>query len=245
MTQPTEPALQQPARSYFMVADILGFSQIIANLSPDAQSDRINQWIGLVEDVKSEVGIKDTQGISDTLFVREEDSEGGLERMLKFARLLLHGSIERSFPIRGAIVHGDVAWGALTHGHAVVDAYRMEQSLDWIGIACSPHLPRVDSFWSWDLVAVYPAPRKSGLTQLLPVVAWDVPMARELVRRVSSTGSGLMQEGQGYRWAELSKIERTIQFGMYLRRGKSSGIDPRSYGGMFPMEWIESAFGAP
>ena len=240
MTQPTESALQKPTRCYFMVADILGFSRMIANLSTDVQSqtERINDWIALVKDIKSEVGIKETQVISDTLFVREEDSKGGLERMLKFARLLLDEGIKRSFPIRGAIVHGDVVWGELTYGQAVIDAHEIERSLDWIGIACSPGLPGVDSFWSWDLVAVYPAPKKSGLTKLMPVVVWDVPMASELVRRVSS--NGLMQEGQKYRWAEISKIERTIQFGMHLRMGKSSGMDPKVFIGWFPMHSIET-----
>ena len=251
MTQPSELGLQEdksietslnsdfqlPIPCYFMVTDILGFSQLISNLPDDAQSQRINEWIDLVQNLKLEIGIKDTQLISDTLFVREEDSETGLGRLLQFAQLLLNRGIERSFPIRGAIVYGDAAWGPLTYGRAVIQAHEAERSLDWIGIACSPKMPRIDSFWSWDLVAVYPAPQKSGLTRLLPAVAWDVPLAQELVKK--ATGCGFFKAGERIPWHVTSKIERTLQFGMYLRWGKHLRLDPKSFRGVFPMHIIE------
>ena len=241
MTQPSELGLsldsdsQLPIPCYFMVADILGFSQLISNLPDKDQSQRINEWIDLVQNLKHEIGIKDTQLISDTLFVREEDSETGLGRLLQFAQLLLNKGIERSFPIRGAIVYGDVAWGTLTYGRAVIQAHETERSLDWIGIACSPKMPRMDSFWSWDLVAVYPAPQKSGLTQLLPVVAWDVPSAQKLTAKAISA----FKPGDPIPWHVTSKIERTVQFGMYLRKGKQRCLDPKSFRGFFPMHIIE------
>lgn len=227
-----------PSPCYFMVADILGFSQMITNLSDKEQSKRINDWTALVRDTKKQASVRDIQLISDTLFVREEDSLDGLKRLLSFAQLLLNCGIEKSFPLRGAIVHGNTAWGQLTYGKAVIEAHRIERSLDWVGISCAPRLPRLESLWSWDLVVVYPVPKSIGETQLVPVVSWKVPMADELIAKMSR--EGLVAEGSNYAWKEISKIERTIQFGIYLRLGRQYRLDPKQYRGWFPMHFIEA-----
>ena len=133
--------MRVPAPCYFMVVDILGFSEIIKNLDGDEQNQRVVSWLDLVETTRHQVGVKDTQLISDTLFVREEDSIEGLAQLLRFAQLLLERGLERNFPLRGAIVHGDAAWGRLTYGKAVIEAHQMERSLDWIGVACERNLP--------------------------------------------------------------------------------------------------------
>ena len=133
---------EPPAPCYFMEADVLGFSNIIKNLPSAEQNERVNNWIQIVESVKTEAKVEKTQLISDTLFIMEENSEQGLGRMLKFARLLMNRCIVDSLPVQGAIVYGDASWGTLTYGQAVIEAYSMERSLEWIGIACSPNLPR-------------------------------------------------------------------------------------------------------
>ena len=69
-----------------MVVDILGFSEIIKNLDGDEQNQRVVSWLDLVETTRHQVGVKDTQLISDTLFVREEDSIEGLAQLLRFAQ---------------------------------------------------------------------------------------------------------------------------------------------------------------
>ena len=233
---------KMPSPCYLLVADILGFSQMITNLTDDEQRQRIREWIDLVQTTKLEVGTKDTQLISDTLFVRADDSDDGLKQLLQFAQLLLQKGIERSFPIRGAIVNGNVVWGKLTYGLAVIQAHKIERSLDWIGIACSPSLPRIDRFWSWDLVVVYPPPENSNkrqwLYQLMPVVAWNVPLAEELTNKAIC--SGLFKPGERIPSHVIRKIERTVQFGMYLRLGKSLRSDPQRFHGLFPMQFIES-----
>ena len=94
--------------SYFLVADILGFSNIMENLKDEEQTRRIYGWIELVEETRRKTGIKEIQLISDTLFVKEEDSIHGLRRHLQFARLLLDDGVAKSIPLRGAIVHGEV-----------------------------------------------------------------------------------------------------------------------------------------
>ena len=228
---------EPPAACYFMVADVLGFSNIIKNLPSAEQNDRVNNWIQIVESVKAEVEVEKTQLISDTLFAMEEDSEKGLGRMLKFARLLTDRCIGNSLPIRGAVVHGDASWGTLTYGQAVIEAHVMERSLEWIGISCSPNLPRSDKFWDWDSLVVYPVPRKGGPVQLLPAMVWDVPKVETLFSQV--TKDGLFARGDHIPWEVVSKIERTVQFGMYLRRGKHRHLDPRHYQGWFPMHYLE------
>ena len=223
---------------YFMVADLLGFSNMILNLNSDEQTRRIREWVALIQAIKAEVGVKDIQLISDTLFVREESYSEGLKRLLRFAQLLLNRGLDHSFPVRGAIVHGKVAWGELTYGQAVIQAHKLERSMDWVGIACSPNLPGLSEFWNWGDVVVYPVPRKAGLTQLMPTVSWMVPSSHELLRKVS--GSGLIAEGDPISWEIVSKIERTIQFGMYLKIGRSHQLDPQHYRGWFPMHIIEA-----
>ena len=80
---------KMPSPCYLLVADILGFSQMITNLTGDEQRQRIREWIDLVQTTKLKIGTKDTQLISDTLFVRADDSDDGLKQLLQFAQLLL------------------------------------------------------------------------------------------------------------------------------------------------------------
>ena len=227
-----------PTPCYFMVVDILGFTEIITNLNHREQSQRIQDWLELVNSVKSEVGVQSTQVISDTLFVKEEDSSEGLARLLHFATLLLERCLEKNFPLRGSIVHGDVSWGNLTYGEAVIKAHRTERALDWIGVACEPNLPRIDEMWDWNRVVVYPVPKKSGIARLCPAVAWKVPETDDLIRE--ATGQGLTAEDDPIPWETISKLERTIQFRMYLRLGKLVGWAPQQYKGFFPMHIIEA-----
>ena len=134
--------IQVTTPCYFMVIDILGFSQITKNLKGDELAQRMTDWVNLVDKTAVEVGVKATQLISDTLFVREKDSVDGLRRILRFARLMLEGGLDKHFPLRGSIVHGNAAWGSLPYGAAVTKAHEREQSLEWVGIACEPALPK-------------------------------------------------------------------------------------------------------
>ena len=181
-------------KHYLLVADVLGFSNIVSNLNHAELDNLMSEWVDLIKHIKTETGIRDVQLISDTLFVREENSQDGLQRLLHFAQSLLEEGIQRSFPIRGAITRGNVTWGKLTYGKPVLEAHKIERSLDWIGVACSAALPLVENFWSWDLVCVYPAPMKAGMVQCVPVVVWNVPDPNELLNK--SSGRGLYKDGQ-------------------------------------------------
>ena len=223
-------------QSYFMASDLLGFSSIVSNLDQDKLNERINAWIVLAKKIKSEMGIRDMQLISDTLFVREEDSKDGLGRLLQFAKSLLERGIERSFPIRGAITYGDVIWGDLTYGKPVIEAHQLEMSLDLIGIACSPKLPRIKSFYSWNLVCVYPAPKQTGMIQLVPVVVWSVPEPDKLVSKTSAGGH--YKSGDHILWEHHSKVERTVLFAKYLHHANQARLDPQDFKYKTPAHFI-------
>ena len=217
-------------RCYFLVLDLLGFSNLVSNLDLNELEQRIKTWVDLVEQVRKESGVIDNfQLISDTVFVKEEDSSEGLERLLRLARALLEHGIQQSFLIRGAITHGDVNWGRLTHGKPVIEAHKLEKSQDWIGISCSAKLPRLESSYSWDRVVVYPVPRKTGPTKikirLLPAVVWDIPDLQDLVAKTVS--NGLFKKGEPLPWEWQSKIHNTLLFSKYLLHCAASGADAK------------------
>ena len=234
----TASGIQVATPCYFMVIDILGFSQITKNLKGEELAQRMTDWVNLVDTTVVEVGVKERQLISDTLFVREKDSVDGLKRLLRFAQLMLERGLENNFPLRGSIVHGDAAWGSLPYGAAVTKAHDYEQSLEWVGIACEPGLPKIDQMWNWEVVAVYPVATKEGFVRLVPAVVWNVPETIELIR--GSAAGGLIADGGNPPWDIVNKWERTVQFGIYLRAVKSVGLDPRQWEGSFgPMHFIE------
>ena len=209
--------------SYLLVADVLGFSNIVSNLSEDEMDERINAWISMVTEIKSETGLTSLQLVSDTVFAKEDDSEDGLKRLLRFSRLLLERGIENSFPVRGGIAYGHVTWGRLIYGRAVIDAYRLERSLDWIGIGCErlPNLP-----WSWDLICCYPVPRKAGPIGYSAAVVWTTSNSS---LREGWGSSELFDARKGVTWENQSKIMNTILFLRYVREAKHSGFPPNSF----------------
>ena len=239
LSPPAVPGVQGATPCYLMVVDILGFTAIIKNLDREAQNRRIADWLELVETVRLEVGVEGTQVISDTLFVKEEDSADGLARLLRCAKLLLERGLEKNFPLRGAIAHGEAAWGTLTYGEAVIEAHQVERALDWIGIACDEDLPRLDQMWDWDVVARYPVPKKAGPLEMMGAVTWQVPGIRDLM--LAALGNGLADDEDIVTWEMITKFERTIQFGMYVKRAKLARMDPDSKEGAFPVLAIEAA----
>ena len=233
----TEPVSDSPTPCHLLMADVLGFTRTIKSLPNDSQSSRVNDWVTLVEETRRKTDIRELQLVSDTLFVREEDSVAGLKRLLEFSRLLLGEGIKQFFPIRGAIVHGDVRWGDPTYGRAVVEAFELERSLEWIGISSSLDGPKLESLWSWDLLVRYPVPQKSGEVDFAATVAWDVPKTPELALNIYSDET--FADDDLVEWDVYSKIEQTLQFGMYLRCGKAMSLDPSKFRGAFFIELIE------
>ena len=128
--------------SLILVADVLGFANIVKNSTDAALDERIETWVTIVADAKKESEVDHTQLISDTLFASAADSVDGFESLGNFARLLLNEGIRNSLPIRGAICRGRLKWAeALVYGPAVIAAHKLETQQDWIGVACGSNIP--------------------------------------------------------------------------------------------------------
>ncbi len=116
--------------SRVLVADVLGFSRLVSNLDHEALESRIGTWVDLIEDISRGTEVRNIQVISDTLFVQEDGCASGLERLLLFSKNLLEHGLANSFPIRGAISEGDVTWGKLTYGKALIKGHTLERLQD-------------------------------------------------------------------------------------------------------------------
>ena len=215
--------------SHILVGDVLGFSRLVSNLGHGRLDDRLKTWVDLVKDILSETNIQHSQLISDTIFVREDDSVKGLERLLQFSKLLLERGLSNHFPVRGAISKGDLTWGPLTYGKALIRGHELERQQDWIGIACESGLAAVP--WSWDLVCCYPVPKKSGSIRTMPAVVWNIPDAPDLINKCC--GQGLLTDGEHVTWELHSKLNNTLAFSMYVQRARQQHSNPAKYHSQF------------
>jgi len=225
-------------KGYFLVADLLGFKKLVENLSHSELVPRVGNWVSMVNQEAISCSVPRHQLISDTLFAGADDTIQGLRTLITFGRSLLEKGVAQSLPLRGAITFGSYEWGALTYGEAVVTAQSLEQLQDWIGIACSNELPRVDEVWGSDSVICYPAPLKRGAIQLRPVVAWEVPHFADLARMLS--GSNLTKQGEVLTWEWADKLSRTIEFGLYRRWLKKEKQTGNVFYGLLPIQVIET-----
>ena len=211
---------------YFLVADVLGFTNVVSNLPHNTLNQQINNWIPLINSIKNDSKVHNVSTVSDTVFALEEDTADGLKRLLKFSRLLLERGLKNSFPIRGAITRGDVTWGDMIYGKPVIEAIELEKTQDWIGVACEVPL---DSFpWAWDLACFYPVPQKSGPMKLHAVVIWDVPKLDKLVLKCIGGGQ-FKKEGEDFKWEIWNKIRNTSEFGLYLRKSRQKSHPPSTF----------------
>ena len=210
--------------SYFLFADVLGFTNLVANLNLTTLDKRIEEWQKLVDSIMVDTSVNYLFMISDSVLVKEDDTEEGLERLLSFSKLLLERGVDNFFPVRGAISKGDVSWGQTIYGKAVLDAIDLEKVQHWIGIACQPSL---NIPWSWDTVCVYPVPKKTDDVMLMPALIWNMPPVGELMKKC--TGQGFMKDGQTFKWDVLFKLKNTAEFGAYVTQAKAGGLNPAIY----------------
>lgn len=224
---------------YFLIADLLGFGNIVLNSNEEQISERIEQWCGLVDGVAARKNLQQVQLISDTVFVGADDTPAGADALVRFASALLNEGVRKSLPVRGAICFGPYRWGRLTYGKAVIAAHRLEQAQNWVGVACAAGLPALDAMFVDENLIIYPTPLKSGLVKLMPVVSWDVPRSDEL--RSYLTREGLVNragEAMDWRWAE--RVNNTVLFGLYQRLIRAKKADPRRFHGMGPTDVLEA-----
>ncbi|WP_114240368.1 hypothetical protein [Dyella sp. C9] len=223
---------------YFLVADLLGFGQIVTNSSPEQLEDRIGDWIDLVATSARETGLERYQLISDTVFAAAESSEQGLRVLISFARQLLNNGAPKSLLVRGAVAHGEFTWGSkLIYGPAVIAAHELEMSLNWIGVACDPELPHIDSQWDYGHAIAYVPPKKGGWYRVQPVVDWQIPPTHKLIEYLA--GGGLTKPDDRIPGEVMSKLNNTVQFGTYRHLARAEKFKPSAFYGHNPMQAIE------
>ncbi|WP_299004416.1 hypothetical protein [uncultured Shewanella sp.] len=124
-------------KGYFLILDILGFSQMIENLSEDDLRLKIDKWIGIVRDICKSHDIENYQLISDTLFIGVGESDSDLIQVVNASRDLLNTCVKESIPLRGTISFGEYTWSnELVYGKAVISAHELEMKQNWVGISC-------------------------------------------------------------------------------------------------------------
>jgi hypothetical protein len=220
--------------NYFLVADILGFSRMVANLGESKIDQRINQWIDIVERARTENGIDRLQVFSDTVFASVPSTESSLGSILRFARALLTEGLRSSFPVRGGLAHGGSTWGRLTYGQAVIEAHLLESQQKWIGVTCGD-LPHKEPYWG-SLLACYPS-FIGGFVHTRPVLIWEVPESRELARLICE--SDTIKDGELLPWELAEKLTNTLLFRSYLTVLRGEGLDPSKFHGPLPTQAID------
>jgi hypothetical protein len=227
---------------YFLMADLLGFSRMVKNLSEEALSKRIDSWVDLVQKSAEEAKVSRFQLISDSLLAATDGESSSLSHLIHLARLLLEKGIRNSFPIRGAISFGTYTWGNLTYGKAVIHCHELEKNQQWVGIACTNSLPHVEEHWSFDDGLVcYPVPMSNGLIQTFPAVAWEIPDTLSLMSNLGK--GGLIKEGgENLEWEWERKVGYTIQYRLYMKLLEKCGKSPSGFCGFHPLQAIEMNF---
>lgn len=66
-------------KGYVLIADILGYSQIIQNLDDNELSSRIQEWLKLIDSLINQYEHLKYSLLSDTLFITALDTKEGLE----------------------------------------------------------------------------------------------------------------------------------------------------------------------
>ncbi len=222
---------------YILIADILGFSNIVKNLDSNALDLRVKQWIEFVEDGCKRFEISRFQLLSDTLVVAADANVDGLRSLMLLSRFLLEDGLPKSIPVRGAIAHGEITWGKVIYGKPIVNAYELEKNQNWLGITIENQLPLLETFWGADSVFCYLTPMKEGPPRICPVVSWSVPDAPNLTKPL--TAKGLTVDGEVLGWNFHNIVSNTHLYKMYREYLISTGVDPRMYYGTHSTSFLE------
>ena len=225
-------------KGYLLIADILGFSNIVKNLSDADLTIRINDWTNLLKQLSEKHKLFNFQLLSDTLFLCVEGhDEKDLERLIVYCQDLMEAAIIKSIPIKGAITYGQFEWGDYIYGKPVIEAHEIESKQNWLGITLQPKIPNADKLFTNSKLVVYPTPMKSGPVKLMPVLTWDIPDFNSLILLLSK--NGLAKEGEVFEWQWAEKIKNTIEFRIYLKILKKNNLEPNSFYGFLPTQIIE------
>lgn len=229
---------------YCFVGDLAGFQNIVLYLPLDQQEVRINQWIDLVKSAAQRCEISQFKLISDTIVATTDETPSGLEKLVKFSKILLEEGLDLKLPLRGAISQGEVKWTEqIVFGKAVIDAYRLASNQNWLGVTFNYNFQLPPSMWDIDKVVVYPSPLKKGKVGLLPVVSWEMPPVSALIKM--TLGEGLTNPDEFVEWDYFEKMNNTAIFSLYLKsikkieRETKKRVNISHYQGISPLEVIE------
>lgn len=225
-------------KGYFLVVDILGFGQMIKNLSERDLNTKIDTWITIVKETCKSLNIQNYQLISDTLFIGVGDKESDLTQIVDTSKELLNRCVSKSIPIRGAISFGEYIWSEeLVYGKAVISAHELELNQDWVGISCIEGIaiPK-----DCENLICYALPLKKGANRMGAAVTWNVPSYEDLVCYLSSGGLANSDEVLNADW--FTRIEKTILFSMYMKLSKKYGFPQDKMGGVSPIHLISKHF---
>lgn len=224
---------------YLLIADILGFGNIIKNVSDDELSERISEWTTLVKELGAKHGLMNFQLLSDTLFLFVEgDNEELFETLVLYCQDLLQEGIKKSLPIKGAITFGKIDWGDFIYGKAVIEAHNLEIKQNWIGITLNGNVPHIEKNYGVNKIVCYTPPMKSSDIKIYPVITWDIPDFSTLASL--TTMKGLTKKGEVLGWSWGEKIRNTIEFRVYLKMLKTSNFSGETFkGGFLPIEIID------
>jgi len=231
------------AEEYCLVADLLGFKSMMRNLDESSRQARVAEWVELVNTVAVTSRIEHLQLVSDSVFVGAPPTKDGLRALINFARDLLMYGLEHSLPARGGIAYGEVTWGDLTHGPAIVNAYALCEAQRWIGASCLPELPHLGDCWDFTTgVFCYPVPvRDTAHVTLRPAVAWDIPLGRHILTAITF---GVIHDGEPIQSDLIEKAQNTVLFDMYRTMARKKGLDPRNFNGYLVTDIVQEAVAA-
>jgi hypothetical protein len=228
---------------YFLCADILGFSEIVKNLSglkdQKILDQTIDKWINIVRDLTKKYEIDNQyQLLSDTLFLGIEDDDKKLSSLLYFCQELLEVTIENSLPVRGAICYGNYSFEKeMGYGKAIIEAHELEQKQNWIGITLDNRI----TYFVPNLTICYPIPMKAQeKIMLYKALSWKVPKFEKLAELMNKDGLGGTQDKtKQLDWGWGEKIGNTVMFGIYLDALRQKGSDGSKFYGFHPVHFID------
>ena len=212
-----------------LVADVLGWQQIMSNVTEESRAKRIEDWLWLAGCAKN-YSLR-YQVVSDTVFATADPTEAGLTTLVEFAKHTLEQGVFRSLPIRGAISLGSVEWRSDSlWGAGVIEAFQIEQNSEWLGITLARSVePIVGSLYADRRLVVYPTPFKSGPVRMNANVGWNIQDFAFLA--AYTTREFLAEPDEALGWGWLRKIEETSLFRTYCKLIEAGGLGGERYVG--------------
>lgn len=86
---------------FSLCVDILDFSEFIKCFAQEGATNKINDWVSVVEKLVKKFNLSSYQLISDTLFVGVQNTPENLNKLINFSKDLLNESILNAIPPYG------------------------------------------------------------------------------------------------------------------------------------------------